>query len=132
MWVEHYEHRYCKEAFWPQEFPNLTRCLKLLGIDMLPKSQHHSTRYLENWLLELCDRAESVRLTAEKERLPNVGETPVVYQLVKKVVEADMPNASLDTKRKEIASELFDQMCTYNAFLEILTLTELQRVDVRS
>ncbi|RFU24981.1 hypothetical protein B7463_g11355, partial [Scytalidium lignicola] len=76
----------------------------------MPNSHHYSKQFLENWLLQLCDRAEFIGFTAEKERLMNASDTPVVYQLVKKGVDTDMPNASFDTKRKEIASELFDQM----------------------
>ncbi|PFH62475.1 hypothetical protein XA68_13377 [Ophiocordyceps unilateralis] len=109
-WIEHYEHRYCKDAFWPQELPTLTLCLKYLGIDMLPKSQHRSTQFLEDWLLELCDDAEKVRLEKEKENLVHPCDVPVVYQLVKRGVEADLPHANPDKVKKEIASELFDQM----------------------
>ncbi|KJZ75319.1 hypothetical protein HIM_05245 [Hirsutella minnesotensis 3608] len=77
---------------------------------MLPKSHRQSTNFLENWLLELCDRAEVVRLSAARGLSTDAGDIPSVYQLVKTGVDADMPNASHDTKRKKIASELFDQM----------------------
>ncbi|PHH92373.1 hypothetical protein CDD83_7655 [Cordyceps sp. RAO-2017] len=115
-WVRHYEQRYCKEAFWPQELPTLTRCLNYLGIDMLPLSQYQSTQFLEDWLLGLCERAESVRLAAVQGRKMPACNTPAVYQLVKKGVDADLPNASPDAKRREIASELFDQMCLVLAY----------------
>jgi unspecific monooxygenase len=110
-WIRHYEQRYCKESFWPQELPTITCLLKALGIDMLPKSQHDSTQFLESWLLEMCDKAEVACLAAEKQGLMRAGDTPVVYQQVKKAVELDMPDATLDKKKREIASELFDHMC---------------------
>ncbi|EQL00455.1 Cytochrome P450 [Ophiocordyceps sinensis CO18] len=103
-WIRHYEQRYCKAAFWPQELPTLTRCLKAVGVDMLPASQRRSTRFLEDWLLDMCERAERA---AERGL---TQDTPVVYRLVKRGVEADMPGASEDTRKREIASELFDQM----------------------
>jgi unspecific monooxygenase len=111
-WLEHYEHRYCKEAFWPQELPILTRCFNFMGKTMLPRSYFHSKRFLEDWLLEMCDRAEVVHATSAKEGMTHACDTPVVYQLVKSAVDADSPDTSFDARRKEIASELFDEMCT--------------------
>lgn len=130
-WLRNYEQRYCKQAFWPQELPTLTRCLKWFGMDMLPQSQHHATHFLENWLLELCDSAELVRLASEKEAIRRVSDTPVVYELVKRGVDNDMPNANPETKRNEVASELFDHMCTWNPDLELLVLTDLKQEDAR-
>ncbi|PHH59782.1 hypothetical protein CDD81_2586 [Ophiocordyceps australis] len=109
VWNRHYEERYCKEAFWPQELPSLTRCLGRLGIEMLPKSQAEASRYLEDWLLALCNGAERVCLAAEREPVSRAN-VPVVYQLVKKGVQGDMANEGAEAKRRAIASELFDQM----------------------
>ncbi|RDA86144.1 hypothetical protein CP532_3015 [Ophiocordyceps camponoti-leonardi (nom. inval.)] len=110
-WMEHYEKRYCKlAAFWAQELPRLTLFLRSLGIDVVPESQRRSTKYLEDWLLGLCDRAETVRLAKEKGFEVHPGDVPVVYQMLKERVDLEMPNADLDEKRLEIASELFDEM----------------------
>ncbi|PHH60263.1 hypothetical protein CDD82_2327 [Ophiocordyceps australis] len=108
VWNKHYEQRYCKEAFWIQELPRLTRWLKRLGIHLLPRSQAESTRYLEDWLMALCDRAERV-CSMEREAVAK-ADLPVVYELMKKAVQADMANDDADVKRRVIASELFDQM----------------------
>ncbi|RDA94616.1 hypothetical protein CP533_2440 [Ophiocordyceps camponoti-saundersi (nom. inval.)] len=116
-WMEHYEERYSKlAAFWTQELPRLTLFLKSLGIDMVPESQRLSTQFLEDWLLGLCDRAEGVRLAREKGCVVDPCDVPVVYEMLRGRVDAEMPNAVLGEKRKEIASELFDEMCLVLAY----------------
>ncbi|GAO17614.1 hypothetical protein UVI_02050970 [Ustilaginoidea virens] len=110
-WLHHYEQRYCKEAFWPQELPTLTRCMGHLGINMLPASQSRATQFLEKWLLELCDGAERLASRGQDGERAHPGNVPVVYELVKQAVYADSAEASFEDKRREIASELFDEMC---------------------
>ncbi|KAI9856063.1 MAG: hypothetical protein M1813_009283 [Trichoglossum hirsutum] len=111
-WLEHYENRYCKEAFWPQELPRLTLLLKTVGIDMLPKQNAESTQYLEDWMLRMCDSADATLRLAEKEGLQDAGDIPVVYQQLKKAttIEPKREQVDAETKRLEIASELFDHL----------------------
>jgi hypothetical protein len=110
-WLDHFEHRFCKESFWLQELPRITQWLKAVGIDMLPRDYLSSKTYLEGWMMGLCDKAEEARVLAEQGNIEDPAEIPVVYQQVKKGVEVDLKGADLETKRLEIASELFDHMC---------------------
>jgi hypothetical protein len=110
-WLEQYDLRYCKEAFWPQELPTLTSGLKAVGIDMLPKAHAQSKIYLENWMLELCGKADDALSLASEDPSIDPAEIPTVYEQVKKCVEADLKGADPRTKQMQIASELFDHMC---------------------
>lgn len=111
LWLEHFERRHCKESFWPQELPNITKWLNALGIDLLPKEHLPSKHYLEQWMMGLCDKANEARSSADLELLKDPADIPVVYQQVEKSVEAGLKGASKQTKKLEIASELFDHMC---------------------
>ena len=112
LWLEHYEQRYCKESFWPQELPTITKWLTALGVDMLPKQHMPSKHYLERWMMGLCDKANEARSLADKGLLKDPADIPAVYQQVQKATDADMNGADPQTKKLEIASELFDHMCT--------------------
>ena len=116
LWLEHYEKRYCNESFWPQELPNVTQMLKLVGINMLPKEHPTSIHYLELWMMGLCDKAEAERLRAGQGMVKDPADIPVVYQQAKQAVEVDLKGADVQTKKREIASELFDHMCMPNSF----------------
>lgn len=111
FWLEQYEQRYCKESFWPQELPTITKSLNALGIDMLPKEHHSSKHYLERWMMGLCDKADVARSLADQGALKDPADIPIVYQHVRKSVEADLKEADTQTQKLEIASELFDHMC---------------------
>lgn len=112
LWLKHYEHRYCKESFWPQELPTITKWLNALGVDLLPKEHLPSKYYLERWMMCLCEKANEARSLADQGLLKDPGDIPVVYQQVQKSAEADMKGADELTKKLEVASELFDHMCT--------------------
>ena len=117
LWLEHYEQRFCKESFWPQELPKATQMLKSVGIDMLPKEHLPSKQYLERWMMGLCDKADAAHLRADQGNVKDPAETPVVYQKVKEAVEVNLKGADFQTKKLEIASELFDHMCMQVSFL---------------
>ncbi|PPJ54321.1 hypothetical protein CBER1_06126 [Cercospora berteroae] len=107
-WLENYESMYCKQAFWPQELPRWTKILKILGLDMLPRSYYESRQALENWLLEIADRAElEMRSKSSDEQLQ---EPKTIYQILKAAVQVDSPEIGNEEQRLEIASELFDQL----------------------
>lgn len=74
----------------------------------------------------LCDKAEEALALAEQGNIKEPAEIPVVYQQVKKAVEVDLKGADLENKRLEIASELFDHMCT--SISASGTSTELSRL----
>ena len=112
LWLEQFEQRHCKESFWPQELPTITKWLNALGIDMLPKEHHPSKYYLEQWMMGLCDKADEARSLADQGALKDPADIPVVYQHVRKLVEVDLKGADTQTKKLETASEVFDHICT--------------------
>ena len=112
LWLEHFERRHCKESFWPQELPTITRWMNALGIDMLPKGHLPSKHYLERWMMGLCDKANEARSLTDQGLLKDPADIPIVYQQVQKSVETDLKGADRQTKKLEIASELFDHVCT--------------------
>lgn len=105
-WLEHYEKRYCSEAFWSQELPTFTRVLKVLNIDLLPKGHIESTQYLEDWMMRMCDSAD----TALNDESRNPEDTPLVYQQVKAGQKKLCLDNDLQKNRLAVASELFDHM----------------------
>lgn len=123
--LEHYEQRYCKESFWPQELPRTTRFLKTVGINMVPKTNVQSTKYLEQWMMRLCDNADVASSLADRGELKDAGDIPIVYQQVKRAVDMNSKELDPHAKRLEVASELFDHMCRYL----ILSTALLQETD---
>ncbi|KAB8296762.1 hypothetical protein EYC80_002179 [Monilinia laxa] len=105
-WLEHYEKRYCSEAFWAQELPMTTRFLKIMGIDLLPKGHAKSTQYLEDWMMKMCDGADAVL----DDDSMNPEDTPLVYQQVKSGQSKVSLDKDLQHDRLAVASELFDHM----------------------
>ena len=118
----HYENRYCREGFWPQELPSLTNVLGMLGIDMLPRRHHDSTLWIENWMMIHCNRAHRVCDLVDTGELPDdPADVPIVYQQIKKSIQA-LDGGEVDDRlrtekqlRLSIASELFDHMCKYTS-----------------
>lgn len=110
LWLEHFERRNCEASFWPQELPTFTKRLNALGIDMLPRGHIPSKNYLERWTMDLCDKANEAYSLADQGLLRHPADIPIVYQQVQKSVEADLKAADKQTKKLEIASELFDHM----------------------
>lgn len=117
--LEHYEQRYCKESFWPQELPRITACLTTIGIDLLPKANSQSTEYLEQWMMRLCDKADVACTLADLAELKDVGDIPVVYRQVKRAVHMNSKESDPHAERLEVASELFDHMCMYPMFVMV-------------
>ncbi|KAF6230034.1 hypothetical protein HO133_004372 [Letharia lupina] len=70
-------------------------------------------------MMGLCDKADEARLLADQGLLKDPADIPVVYQQVQKSVWADLKGADTQTKKSEIASELFDHM---SAAREVLGL----------
>ncbi|ESZ91235.1 putative ABC bile acid transporter [Sclerotinia borealis F-4128] len=105
-WLEHYEKRFCSEAFWSQELPTTTRVLKFLGVDFLPEGYVESTQYLEDWMMKMCDSADAVL----DDEYMKPEDTPLVYQQVKLGQVKVSPDKNLQQDRLAVASELFDHM----------------------
>ena len=111
LWLEQFERRNSKAAFWSQELPTTTRILKTVGIDLLPQEYYASKHYLEQWMLHLCERADMECLLAGNGSTEDSADVPIVYQQLKKAVETDMAGEDAQTKKLEIASELLDHIC---------------------
>lgn len=60
--------------------------------------------------MDLCDKANEAYSLADQGLLRDPADIPIVYQQVQKSVEADLKAADKQTKKLEIASELFDHM----------------------
>ena len=101
----------------------MTKWLGMMGINMLPKENAMSTQYLEQWMMKMCDQADLACSLAEKGELKDAGDIPMVYQQAKKAADFDMKQADPQLRRLEVASELFDHMCTQFSFM--LQATEL-------
>ncbi|GKT96774.1 LOW QUALITY PROTEIN: hypothetical protein Ct61P_14624 [Colletotrichum tofieldiae] len=121
MWLEHYENRYSPHAFWLQELPGLYNGLRRLGIDAMPRKHYESTKWVENWMLEHCDKAEDVYRQMQDGAQPAAEDIPVVYQQIRKAMSNLKDGKFLDMEatnslsKLSIASELFDHMF-YSAF----------------
>jgi hypothetical protein len=118
-WRLHYENNSCHESFFPQEMPLVNDILRRVGIDTLPKSYTTSKQFLEDWMTEMTLKADH---TEENHRLtkdPALAEDqPVVYSAVKAAVEKDSPHLTVDGKRLEVASEMFDHICKLMRMLQ--------------
>ena len=117
LWLEHYELRHCKKSFWPQDLPRLYRCLKVIGIDMLPENLYLPKQYLEHRMMGLCDNADANSRFGNSADVRTSVDAAVVYQQLKKAREIYSIGADPQTKRLEIASELLDHICTPIVFL---------------
>jgi len=78
----------------------------MLSIDFMPKGHAESTRYLENWMLKMCDSADA--FLDDHSRSPE--DTPLVYKQVKAGQEKLSLDKDLQQDRLSVASELFDHM----------------------
>lgn len=100
--------------FWTTELPRFTDRLLKIGINLVPKWCDESTTLLENWNLDICDRAE--KLLSDE---PNINEHdparwPAIYATERqKFQEADIKSGHIRThqaypRRLEIASDMYD------------------------
>ena len=110
LWLDHFERRNCKEAFWPQELPKTTRFFKSIGVDLLPKKHYTSKHYLEQWMLRLCQKADMECILADQGMTEDSADVPILYRQLKKAVGVDMRGEDAQTKKLEIASELLDHI----------------------
>jgi hypothetical protein len=112
-WRLHYENHMCDEGFFPQEMPVVSSLLKNIGIDVLPESYRGSKKFLEKWMGDMAVRADETMRHHEVIGLPIAPEDqPIVYGTAKSAVEKDSPHLDTKAKRDEVASEMFDHICT--------------------
>lgn len=50
-----------KYTFWPQELPNFTKWMKLLGLRwiLVPRWVDASNFSIEDWVMDMCNKAEA-------------------------------------------------------------------------
>ncbi|KAK1451217.1 hypothetical protein CCUS01_11003 [Colletotrichum cuscutae] len=116
MWLEHYENRYSPQGFWLQELPKLYHGLRKIGLDLMPRKHYESTEWIENWMLQHCDKSEAMYRRMQNGEQPPAEDIPVVYNQLRKAMSnlkdgkfLDM-QASEELSRISIASEIFDHM----------------------
>ena len=112
VWLKHYERRHCEASFWPQELPRMTRCLKAMGIDMLPPEHYMSRKYLGDWMLDLCEKSDQAPSSEDCAKTGHLPNRPTLYEQIKEAVEVDLKGADPELQRREVASELLDHICT--------------------
>ncbi|KAL3417488.1 cytochrome P450 [Phlyctema vagabunda] len=109
-----------------ENFPRLSSWVTKLGIPVAPAWIHAAFAELENWNLNLCDKAEVLLAESETEKGKELemDDIPAVYAQMRQAIEkmepkltpADWPQSSLRIasppqlyrRRLEIATEMFD------------------------
>ena len=90
------------------------KILKMAGIDLLPKQYAKSRESLERWMLEMATKADKAAKQNQETSLPlDSADEPVMYETAKAAVDKEPPAMSEEAKRKEVASEMFDHICTF-------------------
>lgn len=114
-WRFHYENLSCYEAFFRQELPGLFKICSRIGIDMMPTSYYNAKAFLEQWVTGMTLKADRAiyQSKATGDTVRHVDQ-PVVYEATKNAVEKDSPHLNIETRRKEVASEMFDHICAYS------------------
>lgn len=110
-WLDAYQSRKPFE-FYHQEVPKALAWAEAFMIPLIPKWCQKANDYMENWGLEICDRAEQYITETDPEL------EPTVYKQLKKAmmkqlsVKGDQASEedSLGKLRLEIACELYDQL----------------------
>ncbi|KAH8593976.1 cytochrome P450 [Bisporella sp. PMI_857] len=62
--------------FWTVEVPNFTRFVEKLGIQLVPKWSIQSGKDIQNWSLDICDKAEQL---LSKDEPPAAIDVPVIF-----------------------------------------------------
>lgn len=116
VWRQHYENSMCHESFFVQELPILYKLVKRLGFDLLPGEYRESRKFLEEWMSDMVSSADRPADDSKRSgKRTRFTDQPTVYEVTKAAVEADSPHLRDETKRKEIASEMFDHICKFSS-----------------
>lgn len=106
QFLEQYEQKYCDETFWPQELPKFIRFISKLGFNLLPGLSTAATKWLEDWMQQMCDKAEELCIKGDES-------LPVVYGKVRECINLESKHRTREQRQREIGSELFDHMCEF-------------------
>ncbi|TLS31524.1 hypothetical protein PpBr36_03921 [Pyricularia pennisetigena] len=116
LWLHHYENQYTPQAFWVQEVPWLAKGLRRLGWDVMPREHYTSTKWLQDWMMTHCNRAEALYQKMLHDQEVAADDVPVVYAQLRKSMANMKDGMFLGTPLTEnsamtsIASEIFDHM----------------------
>jgi cytochrome P450 len=106
-WLQLYQCRKPYE-FYHQEVPKLVTLARDLRIPLIPRWAETANDYMEEWGLEICDKAERHIESTDPES------EPVVYKQLKRSMVKQLPpkgdTSALKQQRLEIACELYDQL----------------------
>ncbi|EEP81715.1 conserved hypothetical protein [Uncinocarpus reesii 1704] len=111
QWLDAYQSRKPFE-FYHQEVPNLVAWAEKLKLPLIPSWCKKANDDMENWGLELCDKAEEHLSTADIESQPTVYKQlkmSMIKQLGLKNEKA-VPEHMSNQLRMDIACELYDQL----------------------
>ncbi|KAL1957417.1 hypothetical protein VTO42DRAFT_5985 [Malbranchea cinnamomea] len=106
-WLRLYQ---CRKPFeyYHQEVPNLTTWARALKIPLIPKWVKKANDYMEEWGLEICDKAEKHLSSTDPESEPTVYKQ--LKQSMSKQHQFKEDPTLLKQQRLEIACELYDQL----------------------
>ncbi|KAL4891664.1 cytochrome P450 [Aspergillus ambiguus] len=90
--------------FFNQEVPGLLSWTKALGIRLIPRWCDDANDVLDQWNLELCDKAEASMHST------HIEAEPVVYKQLKQAMQKNPSGDDWPKLRIEIACELYDQL----------------------
>ncbi|CAG8181721.1 unnamed protein product [Penicillium salamii] len=112
LWRFNYENMSCQESFFVQEMPGLYKLFRALGTNLLPRRYSEGTKYLENWMSAMADKADhTITLKPSKGLDLEAKDDPVVYETAKEAVKKDSPHLSLEAQKMQVQSEMFDHIC---------------------
>ncbi|PFH57096.1 hypothetical protein XA68_15514 [Ophiocordyceps unilateralis] len=107
-WLRMYLNRH-HHSFWPQELPTLTKLCSKLGVRLYPSFVDKEYAELQDWNLQLCNRARDflVRGETSEENEPVVFRA--LYAGIKKEEESE-GSRSIQKRDLAVASEIMDQL----------------------
>ena len=109
-------------TFWPQEMPGFTGFMKRIGLLglIVPAWVAQANQDIEDWILSMCDEAESSIATTESgsEKIESPANYPTVYAQLRSSLlkEASKSSSDISTSqfvqanRIEMASEMLDHV----------------------
>ena len=96
--------------FYHQETPTLLCWTRALGVRLIPEWCDAANELLDNWNLDLCDKAAKCVSSTD------LDVEPVVYKQLKQSMDKQLPRGKekdpeiLEQQRIDIACELYDQL----------------------
>ena len=106
-----------EHGFWNQELPGVTRMLRKIGINLVPKWVHAANEKFEAWMLQLCRDAQSSQEMTSEHTAKTPRTQPIVYSQLADALKRSATKTEASTARQIssteellIASELLDHV----------------------